>query len=803
MTTSSDFLTAAEALINKGRPVFPIAGNKMPYGNCDQCRGETTAAHRALCPCLKSGGLCHGFYGATDKPEQVATWLSAKPDCTLLAVPTGSSTGVFVLEYDPKNGGEESYNRLVTEHGAFETETNKSPSGGLHFVFKMPSFDFSSIHGKLWPGIDIKATGGYHLVPPSFYTDENGSQKSYTVIDTREPQNAPQWLLDAIWEYQAKNKWDSSARLFQRSERKEYDPESLTQDQIELAERTVDYWKKKIRTAPDGSQNTLIYVGSRVLFSLAFHGLVDEEDVQEHLEEACREGNHPQHRALSSIDSGRRAADADPDPLEEALSDDRALVASFSQDDFGNADRVIFWAGDILRYDPDREQFLMWQGERWLPSTKSRVSGVVEDVLKRIVSTEAPFYSDMAYPPSEKGKKDAKTYREVFTTWAQKQRSTYAVNQTVQRLPGREALYCSVDEFDRDPYQLNTPSGVVNLATGELLPHDPSYLCTEITGAAYDPDATCEEWERFLEIVMPDPEHRAYLKRLAGMSAIGEVREQVFILNKGAGGAGQGVFLQVLQSVLGTYVTKGATRVFQAGSGNTARFDAASWTGNRLVYFDELGDHKLNEEALKEHTGGDPIRTERKGQDGFEFTPKYTIWLRTNHIPLMRNDNSMKRRFLLVNWDVIVPGMVWDSFRSMDHARVNQYFFNEEASGILNWVLEGTREYLLHGLKVPADLEAAATASLEENDAEAGFMSACVEILPDDDEASTLISDVYAAYKRYVEEEFGKNSDQLKGQRAFNKMLVEKYKLKRTGSDYHKPAKWFGVRLKQNILRVR
>ncbi|GAX54733.1 phage/plasmid primase, P4 family [Streptomyces olivochromogenes] len=803
MNNSQDLLAGAKVLIAKGRSVFLIAGNKMPYANCDECRGETTPAHRAVCKCLKTGGLCHGFYAATDDLDQVSKWLEEHPECTLLGVPTGSSTGIFVMEYDPKNGGEGSYKTLVKEHGEIETEINRSPSTGLHLVFKMPDFEFQSIHNKLWPGIDIKAGGGYHIVPPSHYTDAEGVRKAYTAVNTMEPQTAPQWLLDKIWDYQTSKKWDPTSRLLSQNQRQEYNPANLTQGQIELVEKTVDYWTDRVRSAKDGDQNNLIYTASRVLFSLVFHGVLDEEDAHVHLEDACEEGNHPQSRSLKSIDSGMRAALADPDPLDDALSDDRSIVAAFTQDDFGNADRVIFHAGHILRYDPDREQFLMWNSTRWLPATKSRVSGVVEDVLKNIAKTEGPFYSADSYPASEKGKKDKKTHREAFVSWAQKQRSTYAVNQTVQRLPGREALYCSVDEFDKDPYQINTPTGVVNLTTGELLPHDSSYLCTEITGAAYNPDATCAEWERFLEFVMPDPEHRAYLKRLAGMSAIGEVREQVFILNKGAGGAGQGVFLQVLHAVLGTYVTKGATRVFQAGSGTTARFDAANWTGNRIVYFDELGEHKLNEEALKEHTGGDEIHTERKGETGFDFTPKYTIWIRTNHIPQMRNDNSMKRRFLLVNWDVIVPGMVWDSFRSMDHARVDQYFYNQEASGILNWVLEGTRDYLMHGLKVPADLEAAATASLEENDAEAGFMSACVEIDQDNEDATALISDVYGAYKTYVEEEFGRNSDQLKGQRAFNKMLAEKYKLKRTGSDYHKPAKWFGVRLKTNILRVR
>ena len=43
--------------------------------------------------------------------------------------------------------------------------------------------------------------------------------------------------------------------------------------------------------------------------------------------------------------------------------------------------------------------------------------------------------------------------------------------------------------FDAHPDLLNTPSGVVDLTTGELHPHDPRLLLTRITSAAYRPGA--------------------------------------------------------------------------------------------------------------------------------------------------------------------------------------------------------------------------------------------------------------------------------------------------------------------------
>jgi putative DNA primase/helicase len=59
-------------------------------------------------------------------------------------------------------------------------------------------------------------------------------------------------------------------------------------------------------------------------------------------------------------------------------------------------------------------------------------------------------------------------------------------------------------DLDADPDILNTPSGVVDLRTGELLPHDPGYLCTKITGAAYEPGADSPDWKQALESLRPD-----------------------------------------------------------------------------------------------------------------------------------------------------------------------------------------------------------------------------------------------------------------------------------------------------------
>ena len=53
--------------------------------------------------------------------------------------------------------------------------------------------------------------------------------------------------------------------------------------------------------------------------------------------------------------------------------------------------------------------------------------------------------------------------------------------------------------FDAHADLLNTPSGVVDLRTGALMPADPFLYLTKMTGVAYDPDADMAMWKRACE----------------------------------------------------------------------------------------------------------------------------------------------------------------------------------------------------------------------------------------------------------------------------------------------------------------
>jgi putative DNA primase/helicase len=91
-----------------------------------------------------------------------------------IGILTGSETGVFVVDIDPRHHGDVSLNQLQFEHGALpKTLTAATGGGGIHYLFKIPpGVSVKNSAGKLGPGIDIRGDGGLIVVEPSRTTGD-------------------------------------------------------------------------------------------------------------------------------------------------------------------------------------------------------------------------------------------------------------------------------------------------------------------------------------------------------------------------------------------------------------------------------------------------------------------------------------------------------------------------------------------------------------------------------------------------------------------------------------------------------
>lgn len=159
-------LRAAIEATEQGWPVFMLARSKRPLANCERCDDKRgyDGHDRNTCTCL----TCHGFYAATTDPNRITAMIDTAPRGQL-ALRTGTASATVVVDVDPRHGGHHSLTALITEGFLPRTRHVVTGSDGLHLYYRHPGTPILSRPMPGRPGIDIKADGGYVVLPPSVH----------------------------------------------------------------------------------------------------------------------------------------------------------------------------------------------------------------------------------------------------------------------------------------------------------------------------------------------------------------------------------------------------------------------------------------------------------------------------------------------------------------------------------------------------------------------------------------------------------------------------------------------------------
>ncbi|WP_323771981.1 phage/plasmid primase, P4 family [Antarctobacter sp.] len=264
-------------------------------------------------------------------------------------------------------------------------------------------------------------------------------------------------------------------------------------------------------------------------------------------------------------------------------------------------------------------------------------------------------------------------------------------------------------DWDAHPMLLNTPIGIIDLETGELLPHDPTLMLTQMTSAS--PSGDCPLWRTFLaEITGGNMDLLGYLQRLAGYCLTGSTREQSFAFLHGDGANGKSVFLSTIAHVLGDYAATATLDTFMSAPGTRHLTELAGLRAARLVLVPETEQGRSWAEGrIKTVTGGEKIRANFMRQDHFEFIPQFKLVIAGNHRPRLEGcGEAMRRRLHLVPFNVTIAPSDRD-LRLEEKLRM-------ERDGILIWMLEGCANWLRIGLSPPDYILEAAKAYFSEED---------------------------------------------------------------------------------------
>jgi len=415
-------------------------------------------------------------------------------------------------------------------------------------------------------------------------------------------------------------------------------------------------------------------------------------------------------RALSRADSGAAALDALGDGAAHQYSE-LALAERFEAEYSGAWLYVNAW-GRWLRYT----------GNCWAPETTRHAFDNARAICKAAAG--------------ELLAKDSSSDR-----LANRIASAQTVAAVERIAMGIRSFAATPDQWDADPWLLNTPSGEIDLRTGMSRPNSAASFSTKVTGAA--PGGPCERWLQFLdESTGGDTDMVEYLQRLIGMMLTGDVREHLLIFLWGPGGNGKSVLLNIVEAALGAYATRAPIEAFTETKGDRHPTDLAGLRGARMVAAVETEEgRRWAESKIKALTGGDPITARFMRQDFFTFKPQFKMVIVGNHKPAIRNvDEAMRRRLHLIPFT--------NRPKSIDKQLEQR--LRAELGGILHWAIDGCLKWQRDGLRTPERVRKATDDYFEAEDAFGEWLS---ERTMDDPNGDERTDDLFKDWRRWAEQQ--------------------------------------------------
>ena len=599
---------------------------------------------------------------ASSDPAVMEAWAREYPGCNW-GKATGQPSGVFVVDVDGEAGRASvaDIERQGLTFPATLTVTTGRADGGEHRIYRMPEgADIRNDQsGRIGPHIDVRGTGGFVVTVGSTHA----SGKQYRFIDPVAPiADAPRWLIERLTARQPKPTAAAQAS-----------PEAVTK-----GGRTNRLVSIAGTLCKRGVANEAIEAALLAENAAKFSPPLPEEKVRAIAADIPR--RYPNQRAETLAVAATPTSDGTP-----AEYADDALALRFTERH-----------GDNLRFTAACGRWNIWDDRVWKQDGTLKVFD-----LARIVCRE-----------QSAGCGDARLAARIASA------VTVAAVERMARADRRHAAV--TDQWDADPWMLNTPGGAVDLRNGTMRPARREDYMTRTTAVA--PGGECRLWQSFLSrITGGDEDLERYLQRMCGYAVTGVTREHALFFLYGTGANGKSVFLNTIAGSMGDYARTAPIEAFIDSKNERHPTDLAGLQGARLITAVETEDgRRWAESKLKALTGGDRIAARFMRQDFFEFTPQFKLLVAGNHKPGLRTvDEAMRRRFNLLPFTVTIPPSERDA-ELTDKLR-------EEWGGILHWVIDGCLAWQSEGLHAPKAVTDATASYLAAEDALARWIEDCTE----------------------------------------------------------------------------
>jgi putative DNA primase/helicase len=227
-------------------------------------------------------------------------------------------------------------------------------------------------------------------------------------------------------------------------------------------------------------------------------------------------------------------------------------------------------------------------------------------------------------------------------------------------------------------------NGIVDITSGKMMPHSPDYFFRSKLPAAFDPEAKCPKFEKFLNEIL-DGNDALTIQEMFGYCLYRSYPIAAIFMHVGSGSNGKSTLLSVLRRWLGEKNV--ATYTMQSLIED--RFSVANLRGKLANIFPDLSDtHIFHTAMLKAITGNDAITARQMHVQKAESFISYAKLIYSTNRPPVIDDpsNAMWRRIIEVDYrHTFVENASWQD------TLIREMTTPEEMSGILNWAIEGLR----------------------------------------------------------------------------------------------------------------
>jgi len=425
--------------------------------------------------------------------------------------------------------------------------------------------------------------------------------------------------------------------------------------------------------------------------------------------------------------------------------------------DSTNAARLINEHGRNIRYNKAWKKWIVWNGKFW----ETDDSGAL--IHEKGLETVRKIYDEILKTDDHKERIEIEKYG-MLSESVRRRESFVKAAQWIG------ALNVKSEDLDPNPWLLNVKNGTVNLLTKEFSEHHQENMITKIANVEYDPKADCPLWKQFIREIMNYKAELIYFVQTAvGWSMTGDTSEQTMFILYGSGANGKSTFLNTINYILGDYAIAADIESFMRKvNGDQNTNDIARLRGSRFVTTTEAEQgRRLSEPLIKKITGSDPMTARFLYGEFFSFIPTFKIYMATNHKPVIKGtDHGIWRRIKLIPFTTRIEECKQD--KDLENKLRN------EASGILNWLLEGTERWKHEKLRTPDIVLNATEEYRGEMDVIGNFLKEKCFI---DLKYSIRIRELYKAYSDWCDD----NKEHAVSERFFSMRLKDMgYEQRRT-----------------------